>query len=331
MKYLTSLSLAAALAAASTAYAQAPVPNPLANELEVSATNLSQPVLCAENDNVEINFTSPLVRHMKVQAIHPAFVNTIQVDRWAPDWTTCDMSHDPAFVAEAKRVTFWETPKFWLTGYIYPSFWRPGNVPFKIGNNVENGLHLVQLWMRHKERAEEIFVIYPPDGYMRARPLPPSHLPWTAYGSSFLIGPVETKGRPIVELRQIGFDPDTNTFTLDFTRGGSARVKLDIIDEDRLVLDVTYDGAMPANQPFASLRSMYVTQFNADVAQTAWRVKGAKGWSEAPIMSFPDQAGASGKSRSIALTEFWAGRTVPSRHNLSAPDMVFSHFSDKTP
>jgi hypothetical protein len=27
-----------------------------------------------------------------------------------------------------------------------------------------------------------------------------------------------------------------------------------------------------------------------------------------------------------AATELWAGRTLPSNHNLSAPDMVFSHF-----
>ena len=41
-------------------------------------------------------------------------------------------------------------------------------------------------------------VLYPPDGYWRARPLPFEDMRWTAYGSSFLVGPVETQERPIV-------------------------------------------------------------------------------------------------------------------------------------
>jgi hypothetical protein len=59
-----------------------------------------------------------------------------------------------------------------------------------------------------------------------------------------------------------------------------------------------------------------VTETNADVARIAWRGKDAKAWNEAPIMRF-DKAGA---------VEFWAGRTVASRHNLSAPDMAFGGF-----
>ena len=35
----------------------------------------------------------------------------------------------------------------------------------------------------------------------RARPLPPANLKWSAYGSSFLIGPIETVGRPLVDIR----------------------------------------------------------------------------------------------------------------------------------
>ena len=34
-------------------------------------------------------------------------------------------------------------------------------------------------------------MLYPQDGYWRARPLPPVNLKWSAYGSSFLVGPVE--------------------------------------------------------------------------------------------------------------------------------------------
>jgi hypothetical protein len=32
-----------------------------------------------------------------------------------------------------------------------------------------------------------------------------------------------------------------------------------------------------------------------------------------------------------AVTELWAGRRQQSRHNLSAPDMIFSHFAAAAP
>jgi hypothetical protein len=293
-----------------------------AQELDVDVRNRSEPVLCAEKDNVALEFASPEVRSLRIQAVHPAFIGSIVADRWAPDFTSCDMSHDPVFFADkAKRVTFFETPEFWLTGYTYPSFWRPATVPFRVGDRVEHGLHVVQLWMRFQERAEEVLVIYPPDGYWRARPLPPPNMRWTAYGSSFLVGPVEIQERPIVALKAISFDPASSSFTLDFARGGSAKVEVKAIDQDRVVLDVTYDKAVPATLPFASLRSMYATEFNADVARVAWRTHAASGWSESPIMSFPG-----GK-----VSELWAGRQVLSRHNTSAPDMVFSRFSAGPP
>ena len=292
-------------------------PSPAA-EIPVTASNRSSPVLCAEKDNVEIDFTAPDVRGFRIQSVHPAYIGTIVTDHWAPDFTSCDMTHDPAFIAKARRITFWETTEFWLTGYTYPAFWRPGNVPFRVGERVENGLHLVQLWMLYHERAEEILVVYPPDGYWRARPLPPENLRWSAYGSSFLLGPVEVRERPMVALTDIAFDPETRTFTLNFESGGSATLRVDRIDQDRIVLEAKISGATPQGAPFLALRSMYATDFNNDVAKVAWRAPGGAGWGESPVMAFGGGP----------LTELWAGRTQPSRHNLSAPDMVFSHFDD---
>ena len=289
-----------------------------AAEIAVEAINRSGPVLCAEKDNVQIDLRAPDVRALRIQAVHPSYIGMIVADRYAPDFTACDMAHDAAFTAQARRVTFWETADFWLTGYTYPAFWRPATVPFRVGNRVERGLHLVQLWMLHRERAEEILVVYPPDGYWRARPLPPDSLRWSAYGASFMLGPVEVQGRPLVALKEIAFDPDTRTFKLDFERGGSATLRLDKIDQDRIALEAKFDGAMPDGLPFASLRSMFTTVTNNDTARIAWRTKGGASWGEAAVMDFPG----------ALLTELWAGRTQPSRHNLSAPDMVFSHFED---
>jgi hypothetical protein len=286
------------------------------DELQVRVENRSVPELCAEKDNIELDFLSPRVRRMQIQAVHPSYIGMVGSDRWAPDWSSCDLSHDPKFAAQARRLTFWETPEFWLTGYTLPSFWRPNDVPIRVGDRVEKGFHLIQLWMLYRERAEEIMVFYPPDGYWRARPLPFEDMRWTAYGSSFLVGPVETQERPIVAYEEIVFEPETRTFVLKFKRGGQARLTLDKIDQERIVLDVAYSSPMPNGLPFASLRSMYAMLTMSDAARVAWRSKRGTGWEEAPVIGF---SGAS-------AAEFWVGRHLPSRHNLSAPDMVFGKF-----
>jgi hypothetical protein len=104
-------------------------------------------------------------------------------------------------------------------------------------------------------------------------------------------------------------------FSLAFASGGGARVSVSDLTTDRIALDVRFDGSI-SGTPFAALRSMYVTEWNADVAHVAVLGSGAEGWREQPIMAF-DRARA---------TEAWFGRLVPSRHNTSAPDMMFSRF-----
>jgi hypothetical protein len=284
--------------------------------IAVEVTNASEPVLCAEKDNVTVKFTSPEVRRFRLQATHPAYLAGIVQDRHGPDFTACeDLSPATTEVRPPRQVTFYEDVETWLTGTTFANFWRPHDVPFRVGDRVERGLHVVQLWVRRDERAEEVLVIYPADGYWRIRPLPPAHMRWSAYGSSFLVGPVETEGRPVVNLKEISFDPKAMTFRISFARGGSATLKLETLDRDRLVLDVQLDQPV-AGRPFAALRSMYVTEFNADVARIALREPDARGWREEPIMSFA-------KARA---TDVWAGRLVPSRHNTSAPDMIFNRF-----
>lgn len=288
-----------------------------ADALAVEAINASEPTLCAEKDNVYLKLQSNEVRRFTIEAAHPAYVGTIVTDRWAPDFTSCDMSSDPSFKFEKRRLTIYETEEWQLVGLTFPSFWRPNQVPVRVGNRTETGFHLLQVWTRYQERAEEVLVIYPADGYWRARPLPPQNLRWSAYGSSFLIGPVEVEGRPFVDIKDIAFDPATRTFTLNFARGGSATLRLDKLDQERIVLDVSLSPSIAADRPFAALRSMFVSEGNSDVAWVGWRGKGAQSWSQAPVMSFTKASAA----------ELWAGRLAPSKHNTSAPDMVFRNFS----
>ena len=77
----------------------------------------------------------------------------------------------------------------------------------------------------------------------------------------------------------------------------------------RLAIDL--DPPVRDDRPFAALRSMFVTAEQADVAVAALR-----GEEPAPILEFA-RAGAS----SVRF-----GRVRPSRHNLSAPDLIFDEF-----
>ena len=66
-------------------------PEPLA----VEVTNASEPVLCAEKDNVTLNLASKDVRRFRIEAAHPAYIGTIQRDSFEADWTGCTAPGDP--------------------------------------------------------------------------------------------------------------------------------------------------------------------------------------------------------------------------------------------
>jgi hypothetical protein len=295
--------------------------------LAVEVRNQSEPVLCPEKDNVAIAFANEDVRSFRIEAMHPVYLSSGLRDDWIADWTACDMSADPihATPLSPRKVTLYESPStktpnlaepdLWIIGYTYPTFWRPATATVRVGERVEKSLHLIQVWLR-TDVAEEVLVLYPQDGYWRARPLSPLGFRKTGYGSSFLVGPVEIEGRPIVKLKEVAFEPKTKTFTLDFEHGGKGTLRMVSIDQEKITLDVSFEGAIDGG-PFAMLRSMYVTEFNNDVARIAVREKDAKGWREENIMKF-DRA---------AATDVWMGRLSPSMHNMSAPDFIFNSFS----
>jgi hypothetical protein len=289
--------------------------------LAVEVGNASEPVLCAEKDNITINLQSGAVRRFRIEAAHPAYIGTLVRDSFEADWTACDIPGNPDKPAATppQRKTLYEDIDMWVVGLKFPAFWRPATATVRIGDRIETGLHLLQVWMIRPMGGEEVLVLYPQDGYWRARPLAPSGMAPTAFGSSFLVGPVEIDERPIVRISEIAFEPKSRAFTLKFDRGGSATVTMAKVDQNRNVLDVSFDKAIEG-RPFAALRSMYVTDFNNDVARIAVREKDAKGWSENSIMAF----------KRATATDVWAGRIAPSRHNTSSPDMVFSAFGPES-
>jgi hypothetical protein len=284
--------------------------------LAVDVTNTSEPVLCAEKDNIAINFASSEVRSFRIEAAHPAYIGHMRQDSWEPDWTACeDISEATSNATQPVMQTLFENDRIRVTGLTFTTFWRPMKTSLTVKGKTQRNIHLMQVLMRRNGKWEEVIAFYPGDGYWRVHPLAPEHLGWVSYGSSFLVGPVEIDQRPVVNIIEAVFDPDTMTFSLSFTKGGKGTVVVKDLTDERMALDVTFDQAV-SGTPFAALRSMYVTEFNADVARVAAREEGARSWREEMIMGF----------KGARATDVWLGRLIPSRHNTSAPDMVFKEF-----
>lgn len=282
----------------------------------VDFVNASRATRCAEEDNVYVKLLGSGITSFRISAEHPPYIAAVSKDSTAPDFIHCDMSQDPSFPFAPRTVMLYEDAKTRLMGHSFSTFWRPDVADFHVGEKNERGLHLVQLIRRRPQGDVEILVVYPADGYWRLKPLPPSPLPDTAYGSSFLFGPIEEDTRPFVAIRSITFEPETMTFRLVFRNG--TRGVLTVIDATpaRVSLALALDPAVATDRPFAALRSMFVTPMQADVAVAA-----LPGGSSTPILDFGRMHARSARF----------GRITQSQHNLSAPDLVFEEFSTVLP
>jgi hypothetical protein len=288
----------------------------LAEPLAVKLSNKSHPTLCAEDDNVQIDVRGAAKR-FTLEARQPATIGTIMVDSTAPDFTDCITKDEPPQPgSERLRVILHEDDQSILVGYRVTGFWRRAEVPLKVRETVTHQLQLVQLFVKTPKGPYEYLVLYPLDGYWRARPLPPARLEQVAYGTSFLVGPIEQTERPFVPLKEIAYDPQLRRFTLQFEKGGNATLTVATPTEQAAKIDVTFASAVQG-KPFLTFRSMYVTESNADSARVEWKSPSAKGWREAPVMQF----------KGGEATTFRLGRVVPSRHNTSAPDMFAGPFT----
>jgi len=291
-----------------------------ADPIGVKVVNATEPTLCAEEDNVTVTLSAnaggPDIRRFSVAARHPAYIGTVVADVRAADFSNCDRAAEQFHEFDSRRVTLYEDRSVWLIGYVYEKYWRDKDVPVRVGDRVEHGLHMIQLWRQGPRGPEEFLVLYPPDGYWRLRPLTPAHLKNTSYGSSVLLGPIETTTRPLVEITDVTFDPEGRRFHLTFDRGGTATVTVDAAEETGTVLDVDF-GDTPVHGDFGMVRSMFVAPGNADASEVGWRRDNDRGWHHKPLMAF---------DTAHAVRELWVGRHTVSRHNTSAPDMVFGDF-----
>ena len=189
------------------------------------------------------------VRQFTIVAEHPAYAGTIVADRSAPDFRNCDMSGDPVFKAEPRRVTLYETGDLQLIGYTFSSFWRPNTVPVRVGKRVENGLHLLQLFTKYRAAHRG-----GAGGLSRRRLLArpaaaaaPSRLQRLRLVVPGRPGGDRRRGPSSTSRRSCSI-PATLTFRLAFARGGGASLHVDGVDEEQIALEIKLDTTAVASR-----------------------------------------------------------------------------------
>lgn len=305
-----------ALALASSAALAADAPD------EAWVENRSEPTKCAEFDNVYYTLTNPKVGRFEIETSAPVYLPDLKEDSTGPDFANCEaMKDDPKHKFQPKKLTLYEDDEIRIVGHTYAESWRPRGAEVIVGKIDEADLHLVQWFQKVEGEFYEFLVVYPFDGYWRAKPIPTEAFPNAAYGTSFLVGPVEQQHRPIVDIAKLKIDPKARAFRMTFAKGGVGEIRIRSADRKAIVLDVTVDG-LPAGEPqlpFAAIRSMFVTPTNADAARINWRTD--KGIYNEPIMDF----------KGANASEVRWDRIELSKHNTSAPDVTFRSFKPPAP
>jgi hypothetical protein len=271
--------------------------------------------LCAEEDNVYAVLSAPGLRSFAVESRHPAYGATLKRDTAKPNFRNCTFQPQHDFKLHPRKVILYRDDKVMIRGITYSAYWMPTVVKVDVAGRKDQGFTLVQLLQKEKGVWQESLVLHAPDGYWRLRPLPLPQFKGAVYGSSFLIGPIEESTRPYVRIKEVKVDPKARRFTVTFDRGGQASLSITSLDHHAMKAKVEFDPPVETGRPFLALRSMYVAPDNADASELRWTAPDGEK-KVGPVVGFGQvEASAVGFEKSI-----------PSRHNTSSPDILFSDF-----
>jgi hypothetical protein len=295
----------------------------IAAPVSVTVSNHSRTTACAEEDNVSLQLQAPGITRLRVEALPPPYLDRVDRDITTPDFSGCHFdggTHptDPAYRFREGRVVLHDGPLWRIVGLTLPTFWRPQRVPVRIGQRTVRGIHLLQVFAKTNDTSppREVLVLYPADGYWRIKPVPAPRFGDGVYGSSFLLGPMVDEGRPVVNIASIRIETRPLVLRLRFADGGQARVAVAEAGRERTALDVSFAPPLNRATPFATLRSMHVAPDNADVSEVRWRQDANAAPQVQPLEAV----------QHIEAIDVRFGRSSPSRHNTSAPDLRFYGF-----
>ena len=153
----------------------------------------------------------------------------------------------------------------------------------------------------------QVFVLYQ-DGNSRILTFPPTGYDWIPFGSSVIIGPTDPDAhRPYAAISRVDINPDTLSLTVHYVQGDKADLilKAQTGRTEVKVTSITY--VTNSAVPFATFRSMWVRDGNADVDHVATSIHEVN-----PIMS---------GWKGITGTDVFFFRSCISQHNTLSPDI----------
>jgi len=196
-----------------------------------------------------------------------------------------------------------------ITGVIVDKWWRPDEAMtiHVVGGDTLTGAHYFQLYHKVPDTEsdfQQVFVLYE-DGNARVLPLPKEGEDWIPFGSSVIIGPAQEAERPFVDIDEVTINPQELWIDIVYGDGSTAHLEF-FSDRMQTIIDVSDITYNTINCPFATLRSMWVEDGNADVDN----VKTQEG--EFSIM---------GEWETLDSDWWLFNREVVSIHNTLSPDI----------
>ena len=283
------------------------VPMLYISPLFAHTSSLSTPTQCAEEDNVNIPIAGSTNSYW-IEAMHPAY--EVGTDSCLSDSSNCPPP-DPGYPFTPDTVTLYDDHVTVVEAVREANWWRPNGMSVSVDQGAPvTDMHYVVVYRKIADSAEwpQFFVLYM-DGNCRLIPHPPIGRDSVCFGSSVIVGPAQTSSRPIAEIASVHYSSAAQTMEVSYAAGGTSVLTLQEVDRTMARVRVTL--TCPGNTlPVATIRSMFVTEGNADVDHVQWkdafdRVR------DDPVMTFP---GGDGK-------EWLFHRETRSAHNVSAPDI----------
>lgn len=241
----------------------------------------------------------------RVVATHPTYCPCVY-DRCPQDWSGCGSGSEAAAQTDDACTKLYDdhaNNAIWVC--TMPEYWRPYSMNVVCDSSEAIGHYFK--WVRRIEGMNEwpeILVLYE-DGNMRLKPHPSEGVFDVCFGSSVIIGPAVPSTRPYVDIQEVQVTPSALSLDLTYRSGGTAYISLSVDRSQAIALvDVSYPTS--TNVPFATFRSMWVSDGNADVDH----IQNQDG--DFPIL---------GDWTTLRGPWWFFHRKVRSTHNASAPDI----------
>ena len=274
------------------------------------AENLSYCTTCAEEDNINIPLVGADVTRFRIVATHPTY--SFVTDSCAADFSGCSLSQ-PQVPQVVTCDTLYDDGINVFSVCSDTNWWLPDPMTVTVGGTSLTGHRLVWNSKVSGENSwPEVLVLYQ-DGNLRLKPHPPLGVSDICFGSSIIVGPATIDPtRPYTEIQNISIDPSNPSLAILYRDGGSAQLSLAVNREKaEVMVRANYD----TSQTFATFRSMYVTEDNADTA----RVSTAVG--DYALLDVSSTTWSPAWS-TLAGPHWFFYRQTTSSHNTSAPDIL---------